>query len=145
MTFNHNQVLQGLSERRPVQSSAIHILQTKRPQHLCQSSCSPSSCHLLKPSPFIRPRQTSVPGQKRSQNPAQATVRLHTATGSATEHLPAHSEGATCGKSRGPRPKSPGPPQHPTSWASSSNAHLWPQTSGRRPEKALIFRAREDE
>lgn len=145
MTFNHNQVLQGLSERRPVQSSAIHILQTKRPQQLCQSSCSPSSCHLLEPSPFIRPRQTSVPGQKRSQNPAQATVRLHTTTGSAAERLPTHAEGATRGEPRDPRPKSPSPPQHPTSRASSSNANLWPQTSGSRPEKALLFRAREDE
>lgn len=145
MTFNHNQVLQGFSERRPVQSSAIHILQKKRPQHLCQSSCSPSSCHLLEPSSFIRPRQTSVPGQKRSQNPAQATVRLHTTTGSESERLPTHAEGATRGKPRGPRSKSSGPPQHPTSWASSSNAHLWPQTSGSRAEKALIFRAREDE
>lgn len=136
------QVLQGLREGRPVQSSAIHIPQEKRPQLLCQSSDGPSS-HLLliQPSPFICPGQTSVAGQKRSQNLAQTAERLHTAA----YGVPTHAQGAARGQPGGPGPEPPGPPQRPAGRASSSDPHLWPQTSGSRPEKALVFGAGEDE
>lgn len=136
-----NQVLQGLVERRPVQSAAIHIVQEKRPQ-LLRQPCWSSRSRLLQPSPFIRPRQTSGPGQKRSQNLAQTAGRLHTAAGLAAPRFAAHPEGATCGQPGRPRPESPGPPQHPPRRASASNTHLWPQASRSRPEEAFVFRAR---
>lgn len=139
-TRTFHQVLQGLVERCPVQSSALHILQKKRPQFLRRS---PGS--LLQPPPFIRPRQAPVPGQKRSQNPAQTAGRLHPATGHAAPRFPTHPEGAARSQPRGPGPESPGPPQHPPRRTSSSDAHLWPQASGSGPEKALVFRARQDE
>lgn len=136
-----NQVLQGLVERCPVQSPAIHILQKKRAQFLRRPSWS-THPRLLQPSASIRPWQTSVPGQERSQNLAQTSGRLHTAPGHAAHRFPTHPQGATRSHPGGPRPESPGPPQHPASRASSSDTHLWPQASWSRPEKAFVFRAR---